>query len=242
MARGTRTTTCRCSGSSTPKYRPVVETSRATSTARRASAIASFVERAAKGSCRRSRGSTRTSSTSPSGRRARTTTIRPPTCTAGQKLALALFDAVVQEPSWEKTMLVIVTYDEHGGFYDHVPPPACARRLVRRSGRYGPRVPGARRLAVRGGAGRSRRRSTTTRRSSRRSSPASAAEGGRDGPEHGRARAAAQHLGELLTRPTARRIKRPSTSRSSTTPRAGTRRWSQMACLRPARAWPSRMS
>jgi len=25
---------------------------------------------------------------------------------------------------WEKTM-VIVTYDEHGGFYDHVPPPAC---------------------------------------------------------------------------------------------------------------------
>ena len=21
--------------------------------------------------------------------------------------------------------MVILTYDEHGGFYDHVPPPAC---------------------------------------------------------------------------------------------------------------------
>ncbi len=58
---------------------------------------------------------------------------------AGQKLALDLVDAVMQRPAWQKTM-VILTYDEHGGFYDHVPPPAAAddspalRQL-------GPRVP-----------------------------------------------------------------------------------------------------
>jgi phospholipase C len=41
---------------------------------------------------------------------------------AGQKLVLQLFDAVVRGPKWEKTLLV-VTYDEHGGFFDHVQPP-----------------------------------------------------------------------------------------------------------------------
>jgi len=58
---------------------------------------------------------------------------------AGQKLALELFDAVVQGPSWEKTM-VIVTYDEHGGFYDHVPPPACEDDSPQLRS-LGPRVP-----------------------------------------------------------------------------------------------------
>jgi phospholipase C len=58
---------------------------------------------------------------------------------AGQKLVLELVDAVAQGPAWEKTLLVI-TYDEHGGFYDHVSPPACkddapALRTL------GPRVP-----------------------------------------------------------------------------------------------------
>jgi phospholipase C len=43
---------------------------------------------------------------------------------AGQKLVLELFDAVVRSPAWNKTML-LVTYDEHGGFYDHVSPPAA---------------------------------------------------------------------------------------------------------------------
>jgi phospholipase C len=58
---------------------------------------------------------------------------------AGQKLALALFDAVVQGPLWEKTM-VILTYDEHGGFYDHVPPPPCEDDSPQLRS-LGPRVP-----------------------------------------------------------------------------------------------------
>jgi phospholipase C len=58
---------------------------------------------------------------------------------AGQKLVLQLIDAVMQGPAWNKTMIVI-TYDEHGGFYDHVPPPACEDDTpALRS--YGPRVP-----------------------------------------------------------------------------------------------------
>jgi phospholipase C len=42
---------------------------------------------------------------------------------AGQALVLELYEALVNSPNWEETMLVI-TYDEHGGFYDHVVPPA----------------------------------------------------------------------------------------------------------------------
>jgi len=33
-----------------------------------------------------------------------------------------LVETVVASPNWDKTLLLI-TYDEHGGFYDHVPPP-----------------------------------------------------------------------------------------------------------------------
>jgi phospholipase C len=44
---------------------------------------------------------------------------------AGQELVLKTYTALVNSPNWSKTMLV-VTYDEHGGFYDHVVPPACA--------------------------------------------------------------------------------------------------------------------
>jgi phospholipase C len=41
----------------------------------------------------------------------------------------------------DKTMLIIV-YDEHGGFYDHVDPPANATPLLgQNSGKLGPRVP-----------------------------------------------------------------------------------------------------
>jgi phospholipase C len=43
---------------------------------------------------------------------------------AGQELVLKTYTALVNSPNWSKTMLVI-TYDEHGGFYDHVPPIAC---------------------------------------------------------------------------------------------------------------------
>src|SRR5205823_4119108 len=44
---------------------------------------------------------------------------------AGQDLVLTLYHALVSNTDlWGKTLLVI-TYDEHGGFFDHVPPPAA---------------------------------------------------------------------------------------------------------------------
>jgi phospholipase C len=41
---------------------------------------------------------------------------------SGQELAMMVFRALAQSPCWDRTLLV-VTYDEHGGFYDHQPPP-----------------------------------------------------------------------------------------------------------------------
>jgi phospholipase C len=40
----------------------------------------------------------------------------------GQQFIARLFNALATGPAWSKTLLVI-TYDEHGGFYDHVQPP-----------------------------------------------------------------------------------------------------------------------
>lgn len=40
----------------------------------------------------------------------------------GQNFIACVVDALRQSPKWSKTLLLI-TYDEHGGFYDHVPPP-----------------------------------------------------------------------------------------------------------------------
>ncbi len=40
----------------------------------------------------------------------------------GQILIGSIYKALAESPAWQKTLLVI-TYDEHGGFYDHVPPP-----------------------------------------------------------------------------------------------------------------------
>jgi len=40
----------------------------------------------------------------------------------GQQLVQQVFDALSRGPAWAKTLLMI-TYDEHGGFYDHFPPP-----------------------------------------------------------------------------------------------------------------------
>jgi phospholipase C len=58
---------------------------------------------------------------------------------AGQDLVLKLYNAVAGGPQWKKT-LIVITYDEHGGFFDHVPPPAAPDdRPAFRS--YGPRVP-----------------------------------------------------------------------------------------------------
>jgi phospholipase C len=41
----------------------------------------------------------------------------------GQAFIASVYKALAESPLWPKTLLVI-TYDEHGGFYDHVPPPA----------------------------------------------------------------------------------------------------------------------
>ena len=40
----------------------------------------------------------------------------------GELLIADVYEALRASPSWNETLLVI-TYDEHGGFYDHVPPP-----------------------------------------------------------------------------------------------------------------------
>jgi phospholipase C len=60
--------------------------------------------------------------------------------------------AVINGPPWEKTLLMW-TYDEHGGYYDHVPPPAAVppdtippdvpsgQSAYDGFGRYGFRVP-----------------------------------------------------------------------------------------------------
>ncbi|MCU1330203.1 MAG: hypothetical protein JWN34_5573 [Bryobacterales bacterium] len=44
---------------------------------------------------------------------------------AGELFLAAIYNAIHDNPAlWESTALLI-TYDEHGGIYDHVPPPAC---------------------------------------------------------------------------------------------------------------------
>jgi phospholipase C len=58
----------------------------------------------------------------------------------GQDLVLAVYDALAASPQWERSLLVIV-YDEHGGFYDHVPPPPAPDDDPDTFGRYGVRVP-----------------------------------------------------------------------------------------------------
>lgn len=40
----------------------------------------------------------------------------------GQAFVASVYKALAESPSWSKTLLII-TYDEHGGFFDHVPPP-----------------------------------------------------------------------------------------------------------------------
>ena len=42
--------------------------------------------------------------------------------TGGERLVKEVYEAIRGSPVWESSMLII-TYDEHGGFYDHVAPP-----------------------------------------------------------------------------------------------------------------------
>jgi phospholipase C len=61
---------------------------------------------------------------------------------AGQAFIFDVYDALRHSPAWNDTMLV-VTYDEHGGFYDHVTPPALPTNDEARPefASYGVRVP-----------------------------------------------------------------------------------------------------
>jgi phospholipase C len=42
----------------------------------------------------------------------------------GETWAATLIQAVLDSKAWERTMLIYI-YDEHGGYYDHVPPPTA---------------------------------------------------------------------------------------------------------------------
>jgi phospholipase C len=44
----------------------------------------------------------------------------------GEQFVAQVVNAVMQSPAWDKTLLVWL-YDEHGGYYDHVPPPAAIK-------------------------------------------------------------------------------------------------------------------
>jgi phospholipase C len=61
---------------------------------------------------------------------------------AGQAFIFDVYEALLHSPAWNDTML-IVTYDEHGGFYDHVTPPALPADDPARPAytTYGLRVP-----------------------------------------------------------------------------------------------------
>ena len=48
----------------------------------------------------------------------------PQNIVVGEAFAAQVIDAVMSGPAWPRTLL-IWTYDEHGGYYDHVPPPAA---------------------------------------------------------------------------------------------------------------------
>ncbi len=65
----------------------------------------------------------------------------------GERLIFDVYQALRSSPTWNQTLLII-TYDEHGGCYDHVPPPTTAISpdgIVGPSGfeftRFGVRVP-----------------------------------------------------------------------------------------------------
>ena len=42
----------------------------------------------------------------------------------GEEFSAKVINAVINGPDWDRTLLIL-TYDEHGGYYDHVPPPAA---------------------------------------------------------------------------------------------------------------------
>jgi phospholipase C len=76
----------------------------------------------------------------------------PQNIAVGEAFAASVVNAVINGPAWDRTLLMW-TYDEHGGYYDHVPPPAAVppdniapqvpagQSAYDGFGRYGFRVP-----------------------------------------------------------------------------------------------------
>ncbi|HEX4999050.1 MAG TPA: alkaline phosphatase family protein, partial [Terriglobia bacterium] len=72
---------------------------------------------------------------------------------AGEAFIASVYNAIRKNARLWKSTLLLVTYDEHGGIYDHVPPPACTPDAFAASGaetetgapfafdRFGVRVP-----------------------------------------------------------------------------------------------------
>jgi phospholipase C len=56
--------------------------------------------------------------------------------TRGETLIKDVYEAIRTSPHWP-TSLLVVTYDEHGGFYDHVPPPPATPPGDGIGGRFG---------------------------------------------------------------------------------------------------------
>ncbi len=48
----------------------------------------------------------------------------PQNIVVGETFLASVVKAIGASPNWEKTLLII-TYDEHGGYFDHVPPPVA---------------------------------------------------------------------------------------------------------------------
>jgi phospholipase C len=131
----------------------------------------------------------------------------PADVAAGQALVLKVYDALASSPLWEKTLLVI-TYDEHGGFFDHVAPPADPPDDDPATfSRYGVRVPT---LVVSPWVGRrSFSHDVFDHTSIIKTILLRFCLTGNTIPDMGKRVTAADHLGGLLTEPEARKAETP---------------------------------
>jgi phospholipase C len=52
----------------------------------------------------------------------------------GQELILTVYQALATSPQWKHLVMMVVTYDEHGGFFDHVSPPTTTDDTLQKYG------------------------------------------------------------------------------------------------------------